>query len=130
MSSKITRWRHRSEKNRLKANAASRLWKERNPEKAKRSMAESNYRKKYGIELSYFEELAAKGCMLCGARQSLVADHDHNTGKFRGVLCRKCNTGLGQFEDNPTMLLAAAEYLRRSYVRSMCDDAERNAEDR
>jgi hypothetical protein len=37
-------------------------------------------------------------CGICGDGGPLVADHDHNTGKPRGVLCNSCNVGLGCYE--------------------------------
>jgi hypothetical protein len=40
-------------------------------------------------------------------------DHDHETLKLRGLLCSKCNLGLGHFEDNPAYLIAAAEYIKK-----------------
>ena len=39
------------------------------------------------------------------------ADHDHNTGQKRGVLCHKCNTGLGLLKDSVEVLCAAIDYL-------------------
>lgn len=41
-------------------------------------------------------------------------DHNHKTGKIRGVLCGHCNSGLGMFRDNPELLQAAVEYLKRT----------------
>jgi recombinational DNA repair protein (RecF pathway) len=64
------------------------------------------------------------GCAICGrtsqskrnSRQkqmSLCIDHCHKTGVIRGVLCDKCNIGLGAFKDNPALLHRAAEYLEK-----------------
>ena len=40
-------------------------------------------------------------------------DHDHITGQNRGILCCRCNTGLGKFEDDINLLQFAINYLRR-----------------
>lgn len=53
-------------------------------------------------------------CALCESEMKrAVVDHDHDTGKVRGLLCDTCNTGLGKFGDNAERLEAAAEYVRR-----------------
>lgn len=55
-------------------------------------------------------------CAVCGRHygEGLVVDHCHREGEIRGLLCSKCNIGLGQFDDDPTRLVAAADYLRRA----------------
>ena len=52
-------------------------------------------------------------CAICSGTctKALAADHDHNTGRFRGLLCNGCNRGLGYFKDNGKLLTSAVEYL-------------------
>jgi hypothetical protein len=49
-------------------------------------------------------------------------DHDHETGAIRGVLCFNCNGGLGQFRDDPDLLLRAADYLEEHALCQGEDD--------
>jgi hypothetical protein len=56
---------------------------------------------------------ATGACEICGTVGRLDADHDHANTKQRGLLCRSCNQGLGDFKDNPVRLERAAAYLRR-----------------
>lgn len=56
-------------------------------------------------------------CILCGKHQddngkALCADHNHETGKKRGLLCNDCNRALGLFQDSSALLLKAANYLQ------------------
>jgi hypothetical protein len=48
-----------------------------------------------------------------GIRQSLAQDHCHKTGRLRGLLCSRCNMGLGSFQDDPALLVTAVEYLKK-----------------
>lgn len=52
-------------------------------------------------------------CNICGTElgESPQLDHCHDTGAWRGVLCRSCNLGLGMFKDDPQRLLNAIMYL-------------------
>jgi Recombination endonuclease VII len=52
-------------------------------------------------------------CRICGNKmigKDLHIDHDHHTDKFRGLLCSRCNTGIGMFKHNPQLLRYAARY--------------------
>lgn len=45
------------------------------------------------------------------AKNSVAVDHNHENGAVRGLLCRTCNVGIGYLNDDPDLLIAAAEYL-------------------
>lgn len=60
------------------------------------------------------EELGAASCVICGSTRRLCIDHDHATKKIRGILCTKCNAGLGMFDDNAVRLESAIRYLKGS----------------
>jgi len=40
-----------------------------------------------------------------------MVDHNHKTNKVRGLLCQRCNMGIGQFRDDPNLMARAVEYL-------------------
>lgn len=48
------------------------------------------------------------------SQEGATVDHDHTTGKVRGILCGSCNNLLGRAQDNETILLNAIKYLRKS----------------
>jgi hypothetical protein len=68
---------------------------------------------------TYQEMLDGQGgrCKICGYDKprgrydNFSVDHDHKTGEIRGLLCAFCNTGIGQFQDSPSLLRKAATYL-------------------
>ena len=70
----------------------------------------------YGLTAEQYEALLAHQdgvCAICnGARRyRLNVDHDHASGKVRGLLCRRCNKLLRDVRDDKTVLYAAADYL-------------------
>lgn len=83
-------------------------------------------RRKYGLAAKYnmslweYDELfkLQNGrCAICGTpplHNRLSVDHDHDSGKVRGLLCAHCNTGIGYLRDDQEILNAAIMYLRRT----------------
>lgn len=108
----------------------SRRWAAANPER-KKAQDRRRYllnreadraqkrRRKYGItpdELQALSDRQGGRCAVCGTDEAggrgvLHVDHDHATGRVRGLLCHRCNTGLGLFRDDPVSLQAAIKYL-------------------
>jgi len=112
---------------------ATRAWEKANPElvsmqrvrrriKAMNAKINGDLKYHYDITLeAYNEALKAQGgvCYICkklevtSRTNRLVVDHDHSTGKIRGLLCHRCNCGLGYFKDDPVLIEKALDYLRR-----------------
>lgn len=71
--------------------------------------------KRYGISAEEFAGLEASQqgvCLICQQFcGDMHVDHDHATGKVRGLLCPQCNVGLGSFRDDPARLIRAIAYL-------------------
>lgn len=75
---------------------------------------------RFGLTLDSFKELLEnqKGrCAICGdapvkGGRRFSIDHDHKTLEIRGILCHRCNVGLGQFRENAELLLRATNYLK------------------
>ena len=63
-------------------------------------------------------ELQSGGCAICKqeckSEQRLSIDHNHDTNEVRGLLCKSCNAGIGQFKEDEDLLLNAIEYLKRT----------------
>ncbi|HEY6432137.1 MAG TPA: endonuclease VII domain-containing protein [Acetobacteraceae bacterium] len=102
-------------------------WADANPDR----VLDTRLRKKFGIALEQYTALLAEQggvCAICGeppaivnyrqsrrqgrqTRPRLVVDHDHATGKVRGLLCVHCNRGIGFLKDNPDIVRFALKYL-------------------
>lgn len=112
--------------NRARYNAYMRSWRAANPGYEKRRGRDHHPRemeRHYQItELEYAALLYAQDglCAVCqrpelgtfrGRPKRLSVDHDHETGRVRGLLCSRCNRGIGYLQDSPEDLYRAAVYL-------------------
>lgn len=102
-------------------------WCKKNPEK----IIEADLRK-YGITFKQYNEMLIKQnniCAICNKPETafikktnkikaLSVDHCHTTGKIRGLLCHKCNYGIGMFKENIKSLSNAIKYLKLHLERS------------
>lgn len=92
-------------------------YRKNNPEKFRNGRIKSLY----GISSEEYNLLLNKqndSCAICKIHVSEIKgsfniDHNHSTGKVRGLLCHKCNKGLGLFLDKPEIISKAVDYLRK-----------------
>lgn len=96
-----------------KVKAAQARWREKNPTyQAKKKL------KRYGLTQETFDALfdsQGRICAICKdfnpGPKGWQIDHDHVTGKVRGILCIHCNLALGHMKDRVDLLTEAASYL-------------------
>lgn len=79
--------------------------------------------RRFGITQEEYDQLCeAQGhaCAICkrperdtvnGVVKRMAVDHEHNTGRVRGLLCSSCNRGIGCLNDDPEALRSAARYI-------------------
>jgi hypothetical protein len=90
----------------------------RNIDRIKKKDRLKHLRRNYGITGAQYEMMHASQnghCAICGKAEwhkngNLSIDHDHKTGKIRGLLCNWCNYGIG-FLDNEKFMESARKYL-------------------
>lgn len=98
----------------------NRAWEQANPDAFAAQKLRQRMRKA-GVRPEDFEAVAKAlatqtACPICGGPPKgrwkvWHLDHDHTTGRFRGLLCDGCNLGLGKFHDRSAVLRRAADYL-------------------
>lgn len=96
------------------------LWAKRNPEKFKLNQERYRLRKRYKTTPDFVKKLAEMQdgkCAICGCSphgKPLVVDHDHITGKIRGLLCHSCNVAIGHVRENVETLYSMIAYLNKN----------------
>ena len=123
---------HGLSKNKEHRNALAKIWREDNLEKvrythrkASRKYKEKNkekidnyhYLKNYNMTKKEAIELKKRGCFICGSMNTCVIDHDHKTGKVRGILCDNHNKGLGLLGDTYEDVIKTLEKLKKYFEK-------------
>jgi hypothetical protein len=102
------------------SSANGKNWRNKNKEKCYEVSRKNQLMRNFRItEREYIELLVKQNgeCAICGASSAdaagskLCVDHDHSTGEIRGLLCRRCNAGLGFFNDDKELVKEAASYM-------------------
>lgn len=108
---------HRNKERKL---ASNKIWMQKNKEYRKGYSWGKFLNRKYGITIDQYNALfeIQKGCCaICGLHQEnfkkkLYTDHNHETGKVRGLLCVNCNMLIGHAREKHDILLKSVEYLK------------------
>lgn len=101
-------------------------WNTENKDRRKIIVQKNNYKKRYGLTVDQKQQLVdsqAQKCAICKNdlknAHDVCVDHNHETGAVRGILCRKCNLGLGHFKDNALFLKSAVKYLKKYNAKTL-----------
>lgn len=120
------------EANKQKNVAQSKKWALENPERHLEISKSGRLRRTYGLSLIAYNDMISNqnnSCAICnqletakdsrrGKIKDLAVDHNHKTGKVRGLLCQKHNQGLGLFDDSIELLENAIKYLKEYNEKS------------
>lgn len=100
-----------------KHSAYNREWYRKNYARARHGIERARLKFAYGVtpeQIADARQAQNNLCAICKRPRFLVIDHDHRTGRFRGMLCKACNIAIGQFGDNSEGLRIALAYLERN----------------
>jgi len=101
-------------KNKDKINKQNAFWRRNHPKRLKRIRRKTHLKLLYNLTLKQFNKMLKNQdyrCGICKKKKKLEVDHNHKTGKVRGLLCRRCNMGLCYVEDIKYRKMAR-EYLK------------------
>lgn len=99
--------------NAIAVEGRKRQWIRENPEKNRLIWRRSHLKRHYNMTIEEFDALVvAQGnaCAICREEKKLVVDHDHDSGKVRGLLCHSCNIAVGRLGDG-ALLQRALNYV-------------------
>lgn len=124
------RRRQRYRSNPERANEQSRKWRTENLERARAAGRRIWLYQQYGLTTADYQHLLSQQdgvCAICAREcptgRNLAVDHDHATGHVRGLLCVRCNAGMGMLRDDPALLQGAITYLSGTIYADLLADA-------
>jgi len=102
-------------------------WHDKNKERTRIWNKNYSLMKEYGITLDQYEQMLKEQngvCAICSKKESafnhvtkrvwdLAVDHEHKTGKIRGLLCRRCNQTIGLLYDDISLIKQMAKYVEK-----------------
>lgn len=113
-------WRESDVKNSENNTKRARAWNLANKEKRQIIIQRNNYKKRYGLSVDQKQAMVNEQggkCAICKSSlkdaHDACVDHCHTTNTIRGILCRKCNLGIGHFNDSIQALTEAINYLSK-----------------
>lgn len=120
---RVSQKRYRT-KHRALVTERTRLWAHTND--GWKSCRNTQFKRKYGITLEQYEAMLKdqeNACLICGRKNNddnrrLYVDHCHKTKKVRGLLCYRCNTGIGLFNDDSNLVAKAVYYLDEAIAKA------------
>lgn len=104
-------YREYRRKNLLKIRARERVYRISNPLRARAKDLWERYRITLEEFSSMFKSQEGK-CAICKDSEAKQVDHNHKTGKVRGLLCQRCNCALGLLDDSTSRIASALEYKK------------------
>jgi len=109
----------------IKNRQRAKIWNKKNVEKRRIIVQKHGYKKRYGLSLEQKQALVDgqnSKCAICNndlkGTHDVCVDHCHTTGIIRGILCRKCNLGIGHLNDSIENLKSAQKYLEKYNLKT------------
>ncbi len=112
------------QKNKVRIAEYNRGYRQRNKEKLTKRRRDNHLQCSYGITLEDYDRMleAQQGCCaICSSKpemKRLAVDHNHSTGKVRGLLCDLCNRALGLLKDDYQIVKSVENYLRKDILKA------------
>ena len=110
--------------NRARYKSTNKKWYEDNKDSINFRCRKNKIKREYYLTIEQYNQMFVDQngvCAICGEKQengkNLSIDHNHETGKVRGLLCTRCNTGIGLLKEKEDILLKAIEYLKKEFIK-------------